>query len=546
MHTMLVSPAPVSRGWRDVEGLRTRERRQVASGVVAIAMLSALEIALSILLSNPLLGALLTGALILLPALCIWLWKAPARGLYVLFSAAVLLPMYYRKDLNDPISKYVPYFPDISSWTSIRLVVSINEIFVVLVLSIWLLKSIAERDLHFTRGSLFLPFALYIGMVLVGAFHGLTSGGDFRTALWEMRGQIYMFVAYIMTCNLVKTRSQVWTLLWTLIIAAGVRGIEGSIRYIVLVRGKGAQELYSHEQSFFFNLFLTLAIILFLYGGTRRMKRVTLALLPFVIYANLANNRRAAVAAFVISLFALLIVTLVTQRSLRRAMVWTLLVLAVLGPPYYVMFEGQSGIFALPARAIASNFHPDPRDATSNQYRANEDADIMATMKTNPIIGYGYGKPMLLPYPLPNIANVYVWWNIMPHNSILWIWMRLGTIGFALLWLLIGSAMVQAVSIMRRLEDRRLQGLALFVLLAIMQQVVIAYVDLQWSNWRCLITTGILFALISCLPRLEIDENAARHNDAGADSLSEHAPQPWPSWPAVEPVFIPPKTPLRT
>jgi O-antigen ligase len=434
---------------------------------------------------------------------------------YVLYGAAVLLPEYYRSDLPDYIGRYLPYFPDLKQWTPLSVAFSINEIFIVLVVVIWLLKGVADRRLRFDRGSLMLPLGLYMGMVLAGEIHGLMTGGDFRTSLWEVRGQAYMFVAYVLTCNLIHTRRQIWTIIWVLMLGSGLRGVEGMLRYIAQ-RGSHAQELYPHEQSFFFNGFLTLFVVLLLFKAPPRMRPIALALLPFVAIANLANGRRAAVFAFFVAVFALFVITWVVRPARRRTIALVLLGLAAVFPPYYLAFRHSTSTYALPARAVSTIFNPSTRDAASDQYRATEDADIIFTMKTSPIVGYGFGKPMLLPYPLPNISAIYVFWNIMPHNSIYWIWMRLGTVGYLLLWLLFGVAIVQSTDLARRLRDPRLQGLAVLIALLVVEQVIYAYLDLEWSNWRNLISTGVLFALISRL---------AKFTDA-ADETSDEVQQP--------------------
>jgi hypothetical protein len=170
------------------------------------------------------------------------------------------------------------------------------------------------------------------------------------------------------------------------------------------------------------------------------MRRVMLYFLPFVVVANMANNRRASIAALVISMVALVLIVWLTRPRARRAIGWVLLVLAVVYPPYFLHYQNRTGFLALPARAISSSFHPTASDQASNQYRVFEDLDIMSTVKTSPVIGVGFGKPMLSPYYLPNIG--YVFQYIMPHNSILWVWMRLGTVGYLLLWFMIGLAVI--------------------------------------------------------------------------------------------------------
>jgi O-antigen ligase len=137
----------------------------------------------------------------------------------------------------------------------------------------------------------------------------------------------------------------------------------------------------------------------------------------------------------------------------------------------------------------------------------HEDKDILATMRTSPVIGYGFGKPMLVPYSLANISAIYVFWNIMPHDSILWVWMRMGTIGYALFWLLISGAILQATGLARDLREPAAQGLALLVLLTVIQEIIFGYLDLQWVGFRNLITMGVCFALLANLRQwVQIEE----------------------------------------
>jgi O-antigen ligase len=199
-----------------------------------------------------------------------------------------------------------------------------------------------------------------------------------------------------------------------------------------------------------------------------------------------------------------LIVTTIAQPAYRRVLVCIFIGLALILPPYYAYYSTKGGLLSEPARAIASSFNPDPRDAASDLYRTNEDKDILATMRTSPIYGYGFGKPMYTPYPLADISSIYVFWNIMPHDSILWIWMRLGTVGYLFFWLLIGSALMQATVLTIRLRDPRLKSIALLILALILQEVVLGYLDLQWSNYRNLITMGVAFALLGKLSLFDL------------------------------------------
>lgn len=488
-----------------VASLRAKERRRLLSIVIAFTLFAITASLLLITLSGiiPKLSATLSISIVILPAFLVWLWQRPVRGLYVLAALAVIQEeVPPTVSFPDDIGQYFPFFEDIATWTHIKgISFSVAELYMLLIALIWLLKGIGERSLHFDKGTLMRPMSLYMAMVVFAETHGIMSGGDFRVSLWEIRSQIYMFVAYILACNLMRTRKQINAFIWILLLGTGLKGIQGTFRYLVTLHRNlnGIEALFPHEQSFFYNAYLTLVPLLFLYNGSRRMKRIALWLLPFVLIASLANQRRAAIMAIAVGMAGLLLLTFITHPPRRRLIAGLLIVLAVVLPPYYILYSGKSGLIAEPARAIASAFHPDTRDAGSNQYRVNEDKDILATMKSSPIIGYGFGKPMFTPYTLPDISMYYVWWNIMPHDSILWIWMRLGTIGYLLFWFMIGSAVVQITRLICRLTDLFLKGLAVFIPLLIIQQIIFSYLDLQWTNYRNLIFMGIIFALIGRL-----------------------------------------------
>ena len=515
-----------------VKELQRRAHHQLVSSAFIVALVTAIALLLDAALGNTgiLIGMVGIGGIVVAGALSAWLWQNPVRGLYVLFAAAAAVDVDYSDTTHDGyyIAHYLPFWQDITAWTGAHVIFSLAETFMALALVVWLLKVIATRDFQFAKGTLLLPLGLYGAMILVGETHGVASGGNVTKSLWELRAQIYMVLAYIFTCNLIRTRQGITTLVGILLAGAGFRAVEGSFRYFIYFRGRVLQEInvFPHEQAFFLNAFITMTAVLVFYGGPPKLKRMAIWLLPFVVFIDLATQRRAAVLALGVGMTLLLLVTLVVHPARRRSVRIILLLLALAFPPYYLKYQYSYGTIGGPARAIASNFHPDSRDASSNQYRIDETFDIMSTMRTSPVIGYGFGKPMLTPVPLPDISQIYIFWNYMPHNSILWVFMRLGTIGYLLLWFMVGGAIVQATGLLRRLRDPWFQGIMLFIVLMIVQEVIFGYLDLAWTNDRNLFAIGVLFALISCIGRIAaierglspIDERMSPQDQSGASS----------------------------
>jgi hypothetical protein len=150
----------------------------------------------------------------------------------------------------------------------------------------------------------------------------------------------------------------------------------------------------------------------------------------------------------------------------------------------------------------------DTKSAESNLYRAIRPADLMATVKQHPVLGLGFGLPFLQPIELPDISRWAPYYRYIPHNTIYWVWMRLGTIGFLALWYLLGALVVRGGLIATRLRDRYLQGVAIFVVAVTFMEILAAYADYQLYALRNVLYLGLLAGVLMRL-------RAARRADAG-------------------------------
>jgi len=130
----------------------------------------------------------------------------------------------------------------------------------------------------------------------------------------------------------------------------------------------------------------------------------------------------------------------------------------------------------------------------------------------NPLIGYGFGKPFLQPVQLPDSGagnNVDLNGNpsqYVPHNTIYWVWMRLGAIGFFAFWFLIGAVLVRGCQIMRRLKDPYLQLVSIFIIGVTFMEIMVAYADYQLFLFRNVIYVGLLFGILMKLPTLDKEQ----------------------------------------
>jgi hypothetical protein len=113
---------------------------------------------------------------------------------------------------------------------------------------------------------------------------------------------------------------------------------------------------------------------------------------------------------------------------------------------YFAIFWNHSGGIAAPAHAIKSYFQPDDRDYLSNLYRDQENENLRATFATSPIIGIGFGKPMEVVNGMIILTSIWSFQLYIPHNNMLWLWERMGIIGFAAFWAVMGATILVVVA----------------------------------------------------------------------------------------------------
>jgi cell division protein FtsW (lipid II flippase) len=225
-----------------------------------------------------------------------------------------------------------------------------------------------------------------------------------------------------------------------------------------------------------------------------------------VLVSLVANQRRADYIALLIGLLVAWVLVIMVKPRARTGLITALVVFAVLAAGYVAAFGNSGGTLAEPARAILSFYHPDPRDAASNLYRLIENYDLQYTVQKSPLIGWGFGKPFLQPLVLPNILVLDPYYLYIPHNTIYWVWMRLGAIGYSALWSLIAAIIVHGCIIARRLKDPYLQLVAIYVVAITFMEVIVAYADYQLFFYRNVIYLGLLVGVLMKLPALDKKE----------------------------------------
>lgn len=443
--------------------------------------------------------------LIVVGLIIVW----PVVGFYVVGSCAILVE---QDQLSTPI---VTDRLDIFHWSAgyegqLERPIGLLLLFTLFVLVI---RRLVKREPPLAGGVLIWPFLFYLLCVVAGAVHGLTTGGIFKVIVVELRPIWYFFLSYLLAYNLVTRTRHVRIFLWLVILGAGVKALQGMYIYVVVLHGNlsSHHEIMAHEESFFFAALIVLAILLAAHYRYRPQLIAAWIVLPFVLVAMVANQRRADYIALAIGIVVAGILTAQLKPRARPAILFGMILCAALGVGYVIGFSSSTAPYALPARAIVSVFQPtsdDTSDADSNQYRVMENYDLTYTAKQNPL-GLGFGKLYLQPIPLPDIPSAAQLFGVsvlfyVPHNTLFWIWMRLGAVGFFALLYLLGAMIVRGSLIARLLQDRYLQLVAIYIVAVVFMEVLVAIADYQFFWYRNVIYLGLLAGILMKLPILSV------------------------------------------
>jgi hypothetical protein len=437
-------------------------------------------------------------------ALAVVPWR-PIFGLYLMVACAVVIEQ--EPLLAGPIGTDRLY---IFTWPA-KLQGNIERpigYVCLVILAVIILARLLRRQRPLIGGRLFYPFVLFVAALLVGVLHGLASGGTFRIIVLELRPWWYFFLAYLLAHNIVSSVKHVRNILWITVLGTAFKGAQGVYIVYTYLGGQigGHNEIMAHEQSFFFILVILLLVLMLLHRVQPWFMVVILVSLPCLLIALVANNRRADYVALMIGIGVAWVLTILVKPESRRPLISALLICMVLGTGYVVAFQKTSGSLGEPARAVISVFNPNAasaRDAASNLYRTIENYDLKYTEAQSPILGYGFGKPFLQPVMLANVFELDPYYLYIPHNNVLWIWMRLGPLGYGALWYLIGTALIAGCLIARRLHDQQLRFFAIFAVAALAMEVILAYGDYQFFFYRNMIFIGILLGVLMKLPAIE-------------------------------------------
>jgi hypothetical protein len=482
---------------------------------------------LSLVFSIAVLGGLLT--------LCLFRW--PVLAAYILVGAAIVIEQWPVREI-EPFTSRIPLFQTIYGATGVNIPFAPIEVFLVIAVIAAVVPTLARYREGFYRGALFWPVVFFMSAVIVGVVWGLAAQSFDRpftpafnkNAAWvETRAFVYFTLCYIIASNVLTTRRRVTTLMWVLIAAVGFKGIQGIYSHSIRRRyDLDVQAITGHEDVIFFAFFLLFLTSLFIYSGPHRQRVVMLALAPFVTFTIFATTRR--MAFFVLAL-AVLILAAAMWRTRRDLFMKIAPVVLVLLSLYTIAFWNRTETLAgQPVRAFRSQLgYTTERDELSDVWRDLENYNVAENIKSSPAMGLGFGRPYHFYVEQPSLDETgFVYWTYITHNAVFWVWMKMGLLGFFAFWLLIGSALVYAMIMFRRLPDDYLRAVALAIGGLVAMQVLFSYGDLGLTYSRPMIVLGIMLGVLARLPAIARDEEQSPSEREESTTVAVDSSQPAP------------------
>ena len=429
------------------------------------------------------------------------LWKRQSVGVILVLAIAVVVEQVnytVAPGVSGAFTQNIPMFHSVTQGSGINPA----EILLGMILLVWLMKAALDGTLNVPHTGLSRSIMALLALVVVGLGVGLAHGGQSRWAFWEIRPWFYLAIMYWLSASLITTKRTLRAVLWTLVLGSGFKAILGlriwiSARHVTPRPGA----ILSHEEAFFFGVFIFLTLGLWIFEQRGPLRTTASCLLPIVLTANLANTRRNAWAILALGLLVMMVLayrSLPHRRQMLRRLVLGLLVACAV---YLPAFWNNGGIVGQPAHTLHSEISPDSRDESSDLYRTQEDANLLFNIRKFDDLGEGFGVPIDYALPIVNVSTTDPSIVYVPHNGILYLWMRLGIQGLVVFLLMIAAAIIRAAQL-TKVEDKELALFGTVVICAIVAYLVQGYNDMGFTWFRIALCMGVLLGATEAALRM--------------------------------------------
>ncbi|HEX6273619.1 MAG TPA: O-antigen ligase family protein [Polyangiaceae bacterium] len=261
---------------------------------------------------------------------------------------------------------------------------------------------------------------------------GVLRGGSAYQTIWQLHAFVMGLFVALLVANTCRTLKDVEALGKVLLFACLYRCLVLLVFYFSVAKGHDPPlpTLTDHCDSVLFVTGLYVAVIAALERRTPKAFGWA-ALTAVLVFTAIALNGRR-IGWLGVAVGAGMVYLLMPAGKVKRGLTKLALALSPLLVVYVVVGWGNpSGIFK-PVGSISTMFGSN--QDTSSVMRDIENYNLMKTLKTNPLLGTGWGHEYVEEVMAYDIASIFPQYRYLPHNSLLGALAFTGIFGFAGLW----------------------------------------------------------------------------------------------------------------
>lgn len=431
--------------------------------------------------------------LVLLPVV---LWKRPHFGPAALLGAAILLEQDAPPGMI-PLTSTTPYFTGLGPGH-----LQGSDILLLLVAFVYFVKGKEWGARWRPRSHISLAMAFVLAAVALGVTVGHVHHGDLRTSLMEARPYVYLMATFFLTAVMVRDRRAIRAIQWTIVVTVIFKALQGIYVYFKHRHDYPRPESFiGHEASYFFIVYFVLVLSLWLLHQPGRMRKIATYALPAVFFCDLVNDRRAAWLMLGGAMLAFGVIAYHAAPFRRRLLGRCVVALVLVAAVYFPVFWNGNGSLAQPARAVRSQVHPSARDASSDLYRVQENANLQLNIKQGGLLGKGFGIKIDYALPITDISSIDALIAYIPHNDVLDVLMRMGVLGGVAIWFLLGAGIIAGCRLAKR-RDREIAIVGMTLACSLVAYALMGAVDQGFFMFRIAFITGALLGLAEAARRI--------------------------------------------
>ena len=442
------------------------------------------------------LGALVWVGVLIVPAV-------PRAGLY---SALALVLMFEQLSADPAMALGAFVNGGLTGSAGIEGAVATPlELLLLITLMSWLFQGVIKGDLGLDGVELGGPVVVFTVALMFGLGRGFVQGGDMFIGLFESRYLFYVPICYVVAAANIRTVRHVRGVMAVLLCGTGLFAIEGAYRKVALIDtgilGVIPEFAYEHMDAIFLAAGIVFSFAILAFRAPARYRTLAALTLPIMLFTLLASERRAGFIAMIVGFLVLAAILLIRER---RAFVLYVVPVLLAASVYFPVFWNATGMLGQPARAVRSISQPDARDAASNLARVLETINVGANIEASPLFGLGFGREYAFIVSVPDLSW-WPLWHFVAHNNVLWLWLKLGILGFIAFFVLMGAAITRGVQLARVLTVPELRTFAAIATVGIVSVLVFSYVDIALVSGRVTVFLGVLLGTLAALDRVQRD-----------------------------------------